>query len=70
MLAAVDGGFISVANNQMSILAEQAAMADTIDLAEAQRRLEEVQSGAEDNERSKQAVAAAEAWVAAAERAS
>ena len=40
MIAAVDGGFLSVANNRISILAERAELADDIDLAEAQRELE------------------------------
>jgi F-type H+-transporting ATPase subunit epsilon len=69
MVAAVDGGFLSVANNRISVLAERAAMADTIDLAEAQRNLDDVRREGGDSERAKQAVAAAEAWVAAAERA-
>lgn len=69
VVAAVDGGFLSVANNRISVLAERAAMADSIDLAEAQRNLEEAQRGADDSEKSKQAIAAAQAWVTAAERA-
>jgi F-type H+-transporting ATPase subunit epsilon len=69
MFAAVDGGFLSVAHNRISVLAERAALADTIDLAEAQRTLEEVRSGGDDSDKAKRAVAAAEAWVATAERA-
>jgi F-type H+-transporting ATPase subunit epsilon len=69
VVAAVDGGFLSVANNRISVLAERAAMADSIDLAEAQRNLEEAQRGGDDSEKSKQAIAAAQAWVTAAERA-
>lgn len=69
MVAAVDGGFLSVAQNRISILAEQAAMSDTIDLAQAQRDLEEAQRDSDDSERGRHAVAVAEAWVAAAERA-
>jgi F-type H+-transporting ATPase subunit epsilon len=69
MLAAVDGGFLSVANNRISVLAERAAMADTIDLAEAQRAVDEARRAGDDSDKSKQAVAVAEAWLAAAERA-
>jgi F-type H+-transporting ATPase subunit epsilon len=69
MVAAVDGGFLSVANNRISVLAERAAMADTIDLSEAQRNLDAVRSEGGDDDRAKHALAAAEAWVAAAERA-
>jgi F-type H+-transporting ATPase subunit epsilon len=69
MFAAVDGGFLSVANNRISVLAERAALADTIDLAQAQRELEEARNAGGDDERSRQAIQAAEAWVAAAEKA-
>ena len=40
-VAAVDGGFISVANNRVSILAEYAEMGHDIDLEEARRELEQ-----------------------------
>ncbi len=69
-VAAVDGGFLSVANNRISILAERAELAETIDLAAAQRDLEQAQHHADDSERSKQAVAAAQARVSAAEKTS
>ena len=69
MVAAVDGGFLSVAHNRISVLAERAAMADTIDLSAAQRALEEAQQGADKSDKAKYAIAVAEAWVAAAERA-
>jgi F-type H+-transporting ATPase subunit epsilon len=70
MIAAVDGGFISVAHNRISILAERAEMADDIDLSEAQRELEQAQQDDDDSARSKHAIAAAEARIAAVERAS
>jgi F-type H+-transporting ATPase subunit epsilon len=70
LIAAVDGGFLSVAHNRISILAEQAAMADTIDLGEARRELEQAQQDSDDSDKAKRAIAAAEARVAAAERAS
>jgi F-type H+-transporting ATPase subunit epsilon len=68
MIAAVDGGFISVAHNRISILAERAELADDIDLSAAQRELEEARQ--RDDDRVDRDVAVAEAWIAAAERAS
>jgi F-type H+-transporting ATPase subunit epsilon len=70
LIAAVDGGFLSVAHNRISILAEQAALADTIDLGEAQSALEQAQQDSDDSDKAQRAIAAAEARVAAAERAS
>lgn len=70
LVAVVDGGFISVANNRVSVLAEHAEMSADIDLATARRDLEQAQRDADDSDRSKQAVAAAQAWVAAAEKVS
>ncbi len=69
LIAAVDGGFISVANNRISILAERAELADDIDVAEARRDLERVQQDRDDSERSQRAIPAAEARIAAVERA-
>lgn len=40
VVAVVHGGFLSVADNRVGILAEEAALAAEIDLAEAQRDLE------------------------------
>ena len=71
-IAAVDAGFLSVANNRISILSEHAEMSHDIDLERARTELERCQSeGAVDDE----ALAAAEeAWaearVRAAEKAS
>jgi len=70
MIAAVDGGFISVAHNRISILAERAELADDIDLSEAKRDLERAQQDADDSDRSQNAIAAAEARIAAVEKAS
>lgn len=39
LLAAVDGGFLSVANDQVSILAEGAELAEEIDVAAAEAEL-------------------------------
>jgi F-type H+-transporting ATPase subunit epsilon len=69
LIAAVDGGFISVAHNRISILAERAELAHDIDLAQARRELEQAQQGADDSARSKNTIAAAEARIAAVERA-
>ncbi|MDX6299309.1 MAG: F-type H+-transporting ATPase subunit epsilon [Nocardioidaceae bacterium] len=40
-VAAIDGGFISVANNQVSILCDRAEMSHESDFEEAKRRLDE-----------------------------
>lgn len=66
--AAVDSGFLSVAANRVSILAEQAALADDIDASQAQRELEEARSGDLEDEQVLAEVRRAEAWVRAAER--
>jgi F-type H+-transporting ATPase subunit epsilon len=39
-VAAIDGGFISVANNQVSILCDRAELSHENDVEEARRRLE------------------------------
>ncbi|WP_354642343.1 F0F1 ATP synthase subunit epsilon [Kitasatospora camelliae] len=44
VIAAVHGGFISFADNKLSILAEIAELADEIDIARAQRALDQAQS--------------------------
>jgi F-type H+-transporting ATPase subunit epsilon len=66
--AAVDAGFLSVAANHVSILAEQAALAGDIDRSAAQRALEEARSGDQDDEHVIAEVRRAEAWVRATER--
>lgn len=66
--AVVDGGFLSVANNRISILAEHAEMVDDIDPALARRELEEARSGADDSDRSAQTIAVAQARVDAVEK--
>ena len=45
--AVIDGGFISVANNRISVLAEHAQLADEVDLEAARRDLEKARSSAE-----------------------
>lgn len=68
LVAVVDGGFLSVASNRISVLAERAEMAEDIDPGEASRRLEEARQNAGDSESSRQAVAAAQARVDAVEK--
>ena len=71
-IAAVDSGFLSVARNFISILAEHAEMSHDIDLEKARTDLERIRSeGAEDDEAVRKAEEEwAHARVRAAERAS
>jgi len=58
--AAVSGGFLSVANDQVSILAAQAQLSDEIDLEETRRELTSAEaeaSGGEDSADAKYAKA-------------
>jgi F-type H+-transporting ATPase subunit epsilon len=47
VVAAVHGGFISFADNKLSVLAEIAELADEIDVARAERALERAKSDAD-----------------------
>jgi F-type H+-transporting ATPase subunit epsilon len=71
-IAAVDAGFLSVANNRISVLAEHAEMSHDIDLEKARADFERCRGeGAEDSDALEKAEAAwAEARVRAAEKAS
>ena len=69
-IAAVDAGFLSVANNRISILAERAEMSHEIDLEKARHELERAQAAGENNDDAAEAVRRAEARVRAVERAS
>ena len=71
-IAAVDSGFLSVANNRISILSEHAEMSHDIDLEKARADLERCQQeGADDADALAQAESAwAEARIRAAEKAS
>jgi F-type H+-transporting ATPase subunit epsilon len=71
-VAAVDAGFLSVANNRISILAEHAEMSHDIDLERARADLERCKAeGADDGEALMRAESTwAEARIRAAERAS
>ena len=71
-VAAVDAGFLSVANNRISILSEHAEMSHEIDLEKARAELERARSAGEyDTEaEAEEAVRRAEARIRAVERAS
>jgi len=69
-VAAVDGGFLSVANNHVSILAEHAELSDEIDLQAARQELERARAAGDDDEDAGAMVARSEARILAAEKAS
>ena len=69
-VAAVDAGFLSVANNRISVLSEHAEMSHEIDLEKARADLERAKSAGEDDEAAQEAVRRAEARIRAAEKAS
>jgi F-type H+-transporting ATPase subunit epsilon len=52
-VAAIDGGFISVANNQVSILCDRAEMSHESDFEEAKRKLEANSPAAESGDDAK-----------------
>ena len=66
VVAAVDGGFISVAHNRVSILSERALLADEIDVKAVEAELEEARSSEDDDAPAR--VRAAEARLRAAEK--
>jgi F-type H+-transporting ATPase subunit epsilon len=67
-VAAVDGGFLSVADNRVSLLSERAEMSHEIELEKARHDLERAQAAGENDDESILAVRVAEARVRAAER--
>ena len=71
-VAAVDAGFLSVANNRISILSEHAEMSHEIDLENARADLERAKASGEyaTEAEAQEAVRRAEARIRAAERAS
>ncbi|WP_371403949.1 F0F1 ATP synthase subunit epsilon [Kribbella sp. NBC_00662] len=69
-VAAAPDGFISVANNRVSILAENAEMGHDIDLEEARRELEEALATGSETDEATDEVRLAEARVRAAEQTS
>jgi len=69
-VAAVDAGFLSVANNRVSILSEHAEMSHEIDLEKAKHDLERARAAGEEDETHLEAVRSAEARIRAVEKAS
>jgi F-type H+-transporting ATPase subunit epsilon len=71
-VAAVDAGFLSVANNRISILSEHAEMSHEIDLEKARADLERAKSAGEyeTEAEAEEAVRHAEARIRAVEKAS
>ncbi|MGW6199080.1 F0F1 ATP synthase subunit epsilon [Kribbella sp. NPDC055110] len=69
-VAAAPDGFISVANDRVSILAENAEMGHDIDLEEARRELEQALATGTDTDVDEDEVRLAEARVRAAEQTS
>ena len=69
-VAAVSAGFISVANNRVSVLAEYAEASHDIDLEKARQDLERARSSGENGDAAEEAVRLAEARIRAAERVS
>ncbi len=69
-IAAVDSGFLSVADNRVSILSERAEMSHEIDLEKARKDLERAKDSGENDDEALEAVRRAEARVRAVERAS
>src|SRR5690606_2761277 len=69
-IAAVDAGFISVAGDRVSVLAERAEMSHEISLEKARHDLERAQAAGENDDAAQAAVRHAEARIRAAEKAS
>jgi len=68
-IAAVDAGFLSVANNRISILSEHAEMSHEIDLEKARHDLERAQAAGENDDEARDAVRRAESRIRAVEKA-
>ena len=69
VVAAIDGGFLSVAHDRISILADEATMGPDIDVEAARRELEEASSADADDEEAVKRARRAHALINAAERA-
>ncbi len=69
-VAAVDAGFLSVANNRVSILSERAEMSHEIDLEKARHDLERARAAGENDDEAAEAVRRAEARIRAVEKTS
>ena len=70
VVAVVDGGFLSVANNRVSILSERAVLAEDVKVAEVRAELEEAQGLIGQDDEAEQRVRRAEARIRAVEKAS
>ena len=74
LVVAVDGGFLSVANNRVSILSESAVLGSEIDAAQARADVDSARADLGGSEHDEDEVTArlarAEAWLRASERAS
>jgi F-type H+-transporting ATPase subunit epsilon len=68
-VAAVDAGFLSVANNRISVLAERAEMSHEIDLEKARHDLERAQAAGENDDAAAEAYRRAAARIRAVEKA-
>jgi F-type H+-transporting ATPase subunit epsilon len=69
-VAAVSAGFLSVAHDRVSVLAEYAELSHDIDLEKARQDLERAKAAGEDEDDAVERVRNAEARIRAAERAS
>ncbi|SDT14617.1 F-type H+-transporting ATPase subunit epsilon [Nocardioides scoriae] len=69
-VAAVDAGFLSVANNRVSVLSERAEMSHEIDLEQARHELQRAKDSGENDDEIRAEVSRLEARVRAAETAS
>ncbi len=70
IVAVVDGGFISVAHNRVSILSERAVLAEDIKVDDARAELEEAQGLIGEDDDAEQRVRRAESRIRAVEKAS
>jgi F-type H+-transporting ATPase subunit epsilon len=64
MYVVVDGGFLSVANNQVSILSGHAQLASEINADEARRELDQLRQSGDDDSEAEIRLAEARVWVA------
>jgi F-type H+-transporting ATPase subunit epsilon len=70
VVAVVDGGFLSVAHNRVSILSERAVLAEDVKVDEARAELEEAQGLIGQDDDAEQRIRRAEARIRAVEKAS
>src|SRR5687768_287241 len=70
LIAAVDAGFLSVANNRVSILSEHAELSHEIDVERARLELEQAESADDDDDAMRVVISRAEARIRAVEKAS